>query len=104
MTELSDRSIEFLKQRADQAIDDLEVMDMPHLSLKEVYHYLIALAKDSIKLHQELIAQDSKIRDKMPAKDLVSLELIWNNIQLSHDIIKQEMSNINAYREVIKHG
>ena len=69
--------------------------------IKDLYGQL-SNGTESIRLHQEMLALDSKIRDRVNQADLETLELIWNNMALSQEIIRQEMENIAVYREEVK--
>ncbi len=95
-----DRSKEYLREQADKAIAKAEAE--PDTTIKDLYGQFIKMAQESIRLHQEMLALDSKIRDRVNQADLETLELIWNNMALSQEIIRQEMENIAVYREEVK--
>lgn len=71
---------------------------------RDLYGKLIKMAQESIRLHQEMISSDSKLRDRIPKTDLESLELVWNSMNFSQEIIRDLMREIVEYKEVMKHG
>lgn len=97
-----DRSKEYHQEQSDMAINAIE--SRQDTTAKDLYGYFIKLSQESIRLHQEMLALDGKLRDRTNQADLETLELIWNNMNLSQDIIRQEMENIAHYREEVKHA
>lgn len=97
-----DRSKEYLREQADKAIAKAEAT--PDTTVKDLYGQFIKMAQESIRLHQEMLALDGKLRDRTNQADLETLELLWNNMNLSQDIIRQKMENIAHYREEVKHA
>jgi len=95
-----DRSQQYNREQSDKAIQAAE--SKPDTTSKDLYGYFIKLSQESIRLHQEMLALDGKLRDRTNQADLETLELIWNNMNLSHEIIRQEMENIAHYREEVK--
>ena len=97
---LIDRNQEYLREQVDKAIAKAEAT--PDTTIKDLYGQFIKMAQKSIRLHQEMLALDGKLRDRTNQADLETLELLWNNMNLSQDIIRQEMENIAVYREEVK--
>ncbi len=62
---------------------------------------MIDHSKESMVTLQKDLAHLLKIRDRHPS-DMQAQELLWFNIQLTQDCIKQEAEDINAFREELK--
>mgnify|MGYP001381475351 CR=1 FL=1 len=59
---------------------------------------MLSHARKSITFLQESLSMLIAMRDRLPYGDLEAGELLFENIKLTQDCIKQEMKNISAIR------
>lgn len=101
--EIIDRNQTYLKERADAAIEKIERAKDEDNEVTRLYTAFISLARDSIKTLQDSLIQDVKTRGTIGpiGKDLETGELIWNTMETTHALIREEIENIKYYKEVI---
>lgn len=101
--EIIDRNQAYLKEKSDAAIEKIERERAADNEVTRLYTAFISLAKDSIKVLQESLIQDVKMRGAIGpiGKDLETGELIWNTMEFTHANIREEIENIKYYKEVI---
>lgn len=102
--DLIERNKQFLAEQFDSAVSAFnEPEKFEKEWVRNLYQTLISECRKSIQFYQEQLVHLSRMRDKH-LSDLETGELIWNNINLINEIIKDEMQSIAEYREVVKHG
>lgn len=96
--DLIERQHIFLEEQFDLAVKQVEKSEDCFVS--NLYKAFISLSKESIKECQKSISEDTKLRDKI-SNDLEAGQMIWDLMEITQEIIKQELFNIKHYQEVI---
>ena len=100
---MKDKIMERYHQLREQAFES--AFDLPekfkHEHLQAYYVTMINFSKESISFMQDDLAYLLRLRDKC-IDDLETSKLIWNNIQLTLECIKQEDEKIASFREEMK--
>jgi ribosome-binding protein aMBF1 (putative translation factor) len=96
--DVQERNKAYLEAQFDKSVDAFEnpaAFDSEWLL--NLYDSLIHEARQSIKLYQEDLVHLTRMRDKY-LRDYATLELIYNNINLLNEVIREEAKNIDDYR------
>lgn len=102
---MADEMMTRMDQLREQSLET--AFEMPEKFEQEyVQRYLRTMldeSRKSIAFLQESLTVLSNLRDKYP-NDLELGQLIWDNIQPTHDCIRQEMWTINEIRQEAKNA
>lgn len=101
MTDIQARFEELRNAAIESAFQQPDIFNREYL---ENYHqWMISEAQKSIRFLTDGLTQLIRLRDKYQ-HDFETAELIWNNIRLTRDAIKEESENITSLRGDMKRG
>ncbi len=99
--DLVDYSIKKREQAFDDAFSQPEQFDREYL--QRYYNTMISETRKSLRFLQDGLTQLLSMRDKYQY-DLETHELIWHNINLTQEAIRQESAHLSELREESRRG